>query len=108
MQDEKVKKYLKVVNSVLAAGFLLMIGNNLGVSPDITGNFFIEEENPSCEFNRNGEEMDIPIERCCYHASQQIKISTTGEKNYFGSGNINYSLNDEAVSYCDEEGFEIE
>lgn len=108
MQDDDVERYLKVLNSILAVGFILMLGNYFGLSPGITGNFFAEEENLSCEFNRNGEESDIPMDRCCYHASQQIKISETNGNSYYGSERINYSLNEDAVNYCSEEGFEIE
>jgi len=108
MEDDDVERYLKVLNSILAIGFLLVLGNYLGVSPGITGNFFTEEKNPECEFNRNGEKSDIPIERCCYHASQQIKISETDERTYYGSENINYSLNKDSVNYCSEEGFDLE
>ncbi len=108
MQDDKVERYLKAINSVLAVGFVMMLGSYLGFSPGITGNFFAGEDNPSCEFNRNGVENEIPVERCCYHASQQIKITEEDGKSFYGSESINYSLNQDAVNYCSEEGFELE
>ena len=108
MEDEAQKQYLKVINSVLAIAFVLIMGDYLGFSPGVTGNFFAEEENPSCDFNRNGESREIPMDRCCYHASQQIKISDTGETTYYGSDDINYSLNEAAIDYCSKEGFELE
>ncbi|MFQ3307797.1 MAG: hypothetical protein ACI977_000008 [Candidatus Nanohaloarchaea archaeon] len=108
MADRDTETYLKVLNSLLAVGFVLMLGNYLGLSPGITGNFFAVEEEPSCKFNHGEESNSIPMERCCYHASQQLKIGENEEKFFYGSQYRNYSLNQEAVEYCSEEDFDIE
>jgi len=108
MAERDTRTYLKVINSVLAAGFILMLGSYTGISLDATGNFFADKENPICEFNHRGETNSIPMERCCYHASQQLKIDEEKDRYFYGSSNKNYSLNQDAVGYCREEGFNIE
>lgn len=73
--------------------------------PGITGSF--HEEKPSCTVTGDGNST-IPLDRCCLRASQKLSCEETEEGLRCGSGQIAYSLNQEAVEYCRSKGADLE
>lgn len=109
MSEKNLKTFLRVVNSVLLLAFLLVLGNQLKISPTATGQFFADSgEDPLCEFNRGNYSEEVPIDRCCYRASLTLKCSERQESKVCGTSSRNYTLNQAAMEKCEEEGFDLE
>lgn len=75
------------------------------IEPGITGSF--HEEKPSCTVTGDGN-SSISVDRCCLYASQKLSCEETDKGLECGSGQITYSLNQEAVDYCRSKGAELE
>lgn len=101
------KKHLKFLNSFLLVVFLVSLTSTLG--PGITGNFFETREEPVCSFERNGEQSNVPVDRCCMHASQKLSCVEKDKRTVCRDTEEQaYVLNSEAANYCREKGFNLE
>lgn len=103
-----IERSLKILNSFLFVAFVLSISNYLQISPEITGNFYGENEEPSCTFNNGDFSNNVPIDRCCLQASQKQNCEQGNDRKICGSKAQNLSLNQKAVQYCNNRGFDLE
>lgn len=101
------KQGLKVLNSVLAVAFMISLASLL--DPGVTGSFYKDQERPSCSFERDGNSSDVPIDRCCMHASQKLScLERENETVCQDTSDQRYVLNPEGADYCREKGFSLE
>lgn len=104
----EIKQALKIINSFLLVAFVLSVSNFLQINPEITGNFYEDNTEASCTFNNGEFTNEIPTDRCCLQASQKQSCTANNKGKVCGTTNQNFSLNQKAVSYCREEGFNLE
>ena len=99
------KVFLKALNFVL---FITLVFSVAGlVEPgNMTGNFFEKESDPACTFQADDVSTDIPVDRCCLKAAQ-ASCSKQKDRTVCGTSGQNYSLNQDAVSYCEEKGVDL-
>lgn len=101
------KETLKVVNSILLVVLIFSVASISDVR--LTGQFYAENEAAECSYVENGEEKQVPIDRCCLFSDRKLVCSEKkGETFCTDTNDTGYYLNHEAVKYCEREGFNIE
>jgi len=104
----EIKRTLKIINSFLLVAFVLSVSNFLQINPEITGNFYKDNEEASCTFKNGDFSNEVPVDRCCLQASQKQSCNKNNDRKVCGTETQNLSLNQKAVNYCNERGFSLE